>query len=208
MEELRSTEILDREIQAEARKKAEKIIRSAEAEAKSIEDNVSERLAEAKAEKQERNAQKLESFRKDLEAALPLEKERFLVSYIQSSIDRGMDEYFSSLSDEEILSLFEQTLSGFDEKIKNQSFRAFVYGLDIDTAKNALQKKIALSSAEKTEFNKILPEKSFGIKNPKGIILETEDRKIRLRLTLSEIVSQLEEDFRQELYAELFGGRI
>lgn len=208
MEELRSTEILDREIQAEARKKAEKIIRSAEAEAKSIEDNVSERLAEAKAEKQERNAQKLESFRKDLEAALPLEKERFLVSYIQSSIDRGMDEYFSSLSDEEILSLFAEMLSGFDGKIKNQSFRAFVYGLDMEKTENALRKKISLLSAEKTEFNKILPEKSFGIKNPKGIILETEDRKIRLRLTLSEIVSQFEEDFRQELYAELFGGRI
>ena len=39
MEELRSTEILDKEIEADARKKAAKIVAKAESEAKSIHAN-------------------------------------------------------------------------------------------------------------------------------------------------------------------------
>lgn len=44
MEELRSTEILDKEIEADARKKAAKIVAKAESEAKSIIEGVDDRV--------------------------------------------------------------------------------------------------------------------------------------------------------------------
>lgn len=208
MEELRSTEILDKEIQSEARKKADKIIKGAEAESKTLENQVADRVAQAKKEKEEKNAQRLSSFKKNLESETPLEKERFLVSYIQSSIDGGMNEYFSSLSDKEIVSLFANELSKYKKEVSLQSVAAYVYGLDLNLVKTELEKIVKVSSIEKTEFNKKFPEKNYGLENQKGIILETSDKKIRIRLTLSELVSQLEEKYREELYKKLFGGRL
>ena len=208
MEELRSTEILDKEIQQDARKKAEKIIKAAEAEAKSIEDDVSNRLEKAKNEKIEKLEHKLQAVKKDLEASVPLEKERFLVSYIQTSIDEGMNEYFESLSDEKLASLFVNEFSKYEEKIENRPVCLFVYGMDVNFVKKSFEKKVKIASVEKTEFNKQLPEKKAGLKNQKGIILETEDKEIRIRLTLSELVSQIEEKYRKELYKKLFEGRL
>ncbi len=208
MEELRSAEVLDREIQAEARKKAEKIIKNAEAEAQRILAEVEDRLSDARAEKEAKFSRELDSFKRDLEASLPLEKERFLVSYIQSSIDRGMDEFFSSLSDEELGRIFVGELSRYEEKLDGAKVCAYVYGLEPDFVKKILGKHLDFVSVEKTEFNKRLPEKSFGFDAHRGVILETDDRQIRIRLTESEIVSQLEEKYRRELYTKLFDGRL
>lgn len=208
MEELRSTEILDKEIQSDARKKAEKILNNAQAESKELLDGVETRLQIAQYEKKAKNEQKLLSVQRDLDSSLPLEKQRFLVSYIQSSIDGSMNDYFCSLSEAETLSLFTKELSKYQDKIGSSKVRAFVYGLDSKEAKKELEKSVKVLSVEETEFNKILPEKDFSLSKKRGIILETEDRKIRLRLTLSEIVSQLEEKYREELYETLFDGGI
>lgn len=208
MEELRSTEILDKEIQADARKKAEKILSNAEAESKELLDGVEGRLKASEAEKKAKNEQRLHAVQRDLDAALPLEKERFLVSYIQSSIDKSMDEYFCSLSEDETLELFSSELKKYKEIIGTSSVNAYVYGLDVDSCKKKLGKSVQISSIEKTEFNKILPEKDFSLSKKRGVILETDSRDIRVRLTLSEIVSQLEEKYREELYKTLFDGGI
>ena len=50
MEELRSTEILDREIQEDARKKAARIIADAEKQAENIRSEVKERIQKAREE--------------------------------------------------------------------------------------------------------------------------------------------------------------
>lgn len=208
MEELRSTEILDKEIQSDAKKKAEKILNNAENEAKELLDGVETRLQLAQYEKKAKNEQKLKSVQRDLDSSLPLEKQRFLVSYIQSSIDSSMNDYFCSLSETETLALFSKELEKYRDTIASSKVRAFVYGLNSKEAKKELEKSLNVLSIEETEFNKILPEKDYSLSKKRGIILETEDKKIRIRLTLSEIVSQLEEKYREELYETLFDGGI
>ena len=81
MEELRSTEILDKEIQEDARKKADKIVKNSQKEAQNIIDGVSGRIETAKQEKEKLYAEKLTRFERDTNASLPLEKQRFLVSF-------------------------------------------------------------------------------------------------------------------------------
>ena len=85
---------------------------------------------------------------------------------------------------------------------------AYVYGLDVALAEKSLKKKVNLLSVEKTEFNRRIQEQIFGLEKQKGIIVETQDKEIVLRLTLSEIVSRLEENYREELYEKLFAGRL
>ena len=101
MEEFRSTEILDKEIQADARKKAEKILAKADVDCALLLEEVSGRIEKAKKELEDKYALKIAAFEKDQSATLPLEKERFLVSFIQSSIEKAINAYLAKLSDEE-----------------------------------------------------------------------------------------------------------
>ena len=73
MEELRSTEILDKEIEADARKKAEKILRKTEEESKKILESVSERLEAVKKEKSLFFDEKIKDFENDKLNSFPLE---------------------------------------------------------------------------------------------------------------------------------------
>ena len=71
-----------------------------------------------------------------------------------------------------------------------------------------LSKKIGklLDKCEKTEFGKAAYEKDFGFENPQGIILETEEKTFRVRLTFSQVLEQILDKNREELTSTLFGG--
>ena len=82
MEELRSTDVLDREIRADSEKKASEILSRAEENAKSILSEVQERILKAKEEVDAASKKRLGVLEKNLNASLPLEKQRYLVSFI------------------------------------------------------------------------------------------------------------------------------
>lgn len=208
MNELRSTEILDKEIQADARKKSERILASAKAECESIANSVPSRVEQAKKERSAKYDEKITAFENDRKASVPLEKERFLVSFIQNSIDKAIDGYVETLSEDEKLELVLKRLAKYEKNLKSQKVRAFVYGFDTALVQKTLSKRLSLLSCEKTEFNKLVVEKSYGISHKKGIILETEDKSVRCRLTLSELCMQIQDTYRKELYDVLFGGRL
>ena len=101
MEELRSTEILDKEIEADARKKAEKLLLNADAECQKLLDGVQERVAGAECEKKQYYAGKIAAFTANLDAALPLEKERFLASFYAEAVGKALNDYLTALGEEE-----------------------------------------------------------------------------------------------------------
>ena len=53
-----------------------------------------------------------------------------------------------------------------------------------------------------------LLEDDLGLAKPQGIILESEDKNFRCRLTLSEVIEKLLDTNRSELSDTLFGGQI
>jgi len=206
MQELRSTEILDKEIQSDARRKAEKILKKADLDAQEILNSISSSIEKAKSEKSDFYSKKIQAFEKDQNASVPLEKERFKVSFIQDSISENINAYLKSLSEEKRIEI---VLNHLDSKL-DKKVNAFVYGFDFEAAKKMLSKKIGsnLLKCEKTEFRKIAVEDDCNLENPQGIILETEDRQFRCRLTLSEIIGQILDKNRAELSESLFGGQL
>ena len=84
----------------------------------------------------------------------------------------------------------------------------FIYGFEESEVKAQLSKKIGklLDKCEKTEFGKVAYEKDFGFEKPQGIILETEDKAFRVRLTFSQMLEQILDKNREELTSTLFGG--
>lgn len=208
MEEFRSTEILDKEIQADARKKAEKILAKADVDCALLLEEVSGRIEKAKKELEDKYALKIAAFEKDLSATLPLEKERFLVSFIQLSIEKAINAYLAKLSDEEKIDLVLKKSVKIEDVLKSKKLNALYYGFQESLVKKTVGKKFNLISVKETEFNKMIIENDLGITDRKGIILESEDKAIRVRMTLSEVISQIQDKYRAELYSALFGERL
>lgn len=210
MEELRSTDILDKEIQDDARKKAEKILKNADAQGQQILADVETRLESAKKDRESYYSQKAAQFKKDLDSSLPLEKSRFLVSYISSSVASAINDYLKTISQEKRIQLVLTMLDRFESITDGKSFEAAVYGFNLDLAKNELNKnnKLHISSFLATEFAKTGEVAVDGIEIHEGIILVSDDKVVKIRLTLEELFSELIDKYRNELAVTLFGGRL
>ena len=208
MEELRSAEILDKEIQDDARKKAEKILRNADSQCDQILAQVESRLEEAKKEKEIYFNQKAEQVKKDLDSSMPLEKSRFLVSYISSSIAKGINEYLKTLSSEKRFELAVSLLNQFSNLVSDRTFDAAVYGFDPAYVKSTLSSKVKINSCSSVDFAKSGSEAVDGIEIHEGVILLSEDKSVKIRLTLEEVITELIDKYRKELAVTLFGGRL
>ena len=211
MQELRSTDILDKEILSESRKKAEKILKSADADCKELLDSLDSEIQKARAEKQKFYDEKLELFEKNKKVSIPLEKQRFKITFIENAVLQNINEYLKSVDDDKKIKMLVSRLQDCDILQKStggQKLTAFIYGFEESEVKAQLSKKIGklLEKCEKTEFGKTAYEKDFGFENPQGIILETEDKAFRVRLTFSEVFEQILDKNREELTSTLFGG--
>ena len=204
MQELRSTDILDKEIQADARKKAERMLAKADRDCEQLLASVNSDIEKATEEKQQFFAHKLEAFEKDRQAVVPLEKERFKVSFIQNAVIQNINKYLEELSEEKRLELVVRNFT-FNTDYR---FNAYVYGFSADSAKKFLSSKLGdkLLSCSETKFGASVLEDEIGLSKPQGIILESEDKNFRCRLTLSEVIEKLLDSNRAELSATLFGG--
>ena len=206
MQELRSTDILDKEIQADARKKAERMLAKTDSECEKLIASVESDIEKAAKEKQQFFAHKLKAFEKDRMAVVPLEKERFKVSFIQNAVIQNINKYLEGLSEEKRLALVARD---FDSGVTTElSLNAYVYGFSLSAAKKFLIDKIGskLLSVKETKFGAVILEEDIGLAKPEGIILESEDKNFRCRLTLNEVIEKLLDTNRADLSATLFGG--
>lgn len=211
MEELRSTEILDKEIEADARNKAARMLSDADAECQKLLDAVADRIKETTAQKTAYYDAKIAAFKKNRDAALPLEQERYRVSFYVKSVADAYNDYFAKLSDEKLLSLIETLLVRSKDALAGRKVRARVFGFALDGAKKLVEKhcgaKNVLSCAETTfelSGDEAVPLNDVH----KGIILESEDNAVRCRLTTDQLVGELTDRYSAELATTLFGGRL
>lgn len=207
MKELKSTELLDKQIRLEAVKKVQTILEKADKECAEIEQAVAADLETSRNQKQEFYNKKLNDEEKNLEATFPLEKQRLELSFIENALITGINKYLDSLSEDKRLSLVLKELDNQKSILSDKKCTAYVYGFDFNAAKKELEKSIGknLKAVEKTEYGKLIIENDLALSNQQGIILEAEDNSIRLRLTLNQIINQILDVNRDQLTAALFG---
>jgi V/A-type H+-transporting ATPase subunit E len=209
MEELRSTEILDKEIEADARKKVKKILKNADSECERILADVENRVKDASEQKSKYYKSKIEQFEKNVNAALPLEKERFLVKFYADSVSSSLNDYLKKIGSEKRLSLIEKSLEKKLEVTSGKKFNALVFGIPLDSAKKLLEsKKIDVGSVSEVTFETSGEECALGNEIHEGMIIESEDKVLRLRLTIDQILREIEDKYSEELALSLFGGKL
>lgn len=111
MEELKSTEALDREILEDARKKAERLLRNADQTAETSALAWAKKAEDDIAELERRHAERVADSRKETLARLPLDKRRERAQRAERLLSRAMSDYLASLPREKLLSLVEKELS-------------------------------------------------------------------------------------------------
>lgn len=206
MEELRSTEILDREILEDARKKAEKALKAADAECARIGEESLARLEETKKEREAEYARALEAYRADALASIPLERQRRLVARIDGAVRDSLESWFTSLPAERRLSIYGMMMKRSEGVFGTQPVRARVAGYTVEEAtgllagvfgKNRIAELSVLSEGE---------ARLAGFVD--GLLLDNPDRSTLCRVTKRELFEELLCDRRQELADSLFGGRL
>ncbi|MGL4981916.1 MAG: hypothetical protein ACRC4W_03505 [Treponemataceae bacterium] len=202
MEELRSTKVLDQEIQEDARRKADKILKNVEFESKNIFNKINQRIEKEKEEKQAIYATQIEKYRQDVEAKFPLEKGRFLVSYQNEQVEKIIAGYVYNLGEEKQLFLLRDRLARYKNILQKQELIMTFNGFD-----EAVLKKL-VESENKAKIISSVQMSDVEIENEilaLGMILETSDKKIKCRIIMKDIVEELLDKYRFELVSSLFG---
>ncbi|AEF81592.1 hypothetical protein [Leadbettera azotonutricia] len=129
MEELRSTEVLDREILEDARKKAFKILKTADDTVQSQTKRWEKKTLKAVDDIRKTYAQRLDTLREEILARLPLDKRRLRSETAERFLRDAMEAFLQSLPRSEVLAVLEKE---FSERVEacaelNDSKTAIVY---------------------------------------------------------------------------------
>lgn len=212
MEVLRATEILEKEINENAKKKAEQVLAEAKLECKRIAEEADKRIAAAEREENEVLNKRLDAVRMRVDAAVPLEKGRILASYTTGAVVSAVNEYINALGDEKQLELILKVLERYKPVMADRKFVARVIGFDCKPVQTALPKVFSGGSVVSCEPMETKDAVNSGILSAdgtnlqKGVILECEDGSVRCRATFEDIVSNLKEFNGEELVKTLFSG--
>ncbi|MBO4321340.1 MAG: hypothetical protein J5857_12805 [Treponema sp.] len=210
MEELRSTQALDNEIISDARKKSERILQKAEETCASLLADVDKRVSDALKQAQETQDSILAAFKRNTEASLPLEKERYLVSFVSESILNAVNGYFEKAGVQKRLDVVESMVRRAKNVLGDRKVSACVIGFSLDSAKKMLESSLGvqLLSMEQKQKSALDEDVLPGFVFEDGVILVTEDGSIKCRLTLKERVKEILDDKKMELSQALFAGRL
>jgi hypothetical protein len=111
MEELRSTEVLEKEILEDARRKAQRILKTADDTASSSAATWEKRTQRVIARAKIRYGERLRQSRREIMARLPLDKRRSRLEQIENFLRQAAEECIAGLSRETITALLERELS-------------------------------------------------------------------------------------------------
>lgn len=210
MEELRSTDALDNEIRNEARKRAGKVLDKAKENAQSLRDGVEKKLAEAQTQAERQSAARLDLYRKNIDASVPLEKGRYLVSFIYDSVMEAVNSFLEKAGGAKRLEMVASLAARSKPFLEGKELEATVIGFDKQAAATMLEKEFGKSVVScGTGGSHLLDDEGLpGLKFREGIILRAKDSSISCRLTLDEKMKGILDDKSYELSSTLFGGRL
>jgi len=199
MEELQSTEILDREILEDARKKALRALKTADDTVQTQSREWEKKTAESIAELDKKFNEHKEEAEEKVMARLPIDKRRTKVEKIESLLKSAVESWYKSLSRARILELLvdelKKRISLCEEFSNSAQKRAFFHGLDKKEAETALKNANCACTADE--------EPADTDKYP-SIILETGS--VRITASIQKIVDYLLQEKRAELVAALVGN--
>ena len=202
MEELQSTEILDREILEDARKKAQRILKAADDTIKAKSDEWEKKTAAALEELEKKYAEQNQLANHEIMAVLPLDKRRVKAKKIDELIRSAVEHWYTGLSRRQVLEFLQGELT--ERLTECEEFPN-------SETKNVIHVAIhRIDQAEaQTILQKVLPGGSFTIGDTHSsspypeLVLETRD--VRIHASIGKTVDFFINEKRAELLEALLG---
>jgi V/A-type H+-transporting ATPase subunit E len=206
VEVLKTSEELERQILEDARKKARRVLELAE-----IRVEWEKKAGEEAARMEADSGRKIAALRAELAASLPLDRMRERLSFIEKTVDSELTKCISALSAAEQATVFSTLVTRVATVFAGKRVTAYVDGIGEAELRSML--KAALPSVTVIGIRPLSEAAEKGtaggrLRDARGLILETEDRRIRFRGTFDEMIRRLMEDDRDALVAALFGKDI
>ncbi|HOM92565.1 MAG TPA: hypothetical protein PKX66_05285 [Rectinema sp.] len=197
MEEIRGTEALEREILEDARKRADRIIRKAEENARLLGAQTEHRIKEAKAALLSEYQIKKRTAELEMLSRLPLEKARLDILYRDEILRKALKEALASMNPRLFGLWCVKRLVCQVELVRKSPAKVLVHGLDSETMRDigALFGQGSDISIEEAPTMKV-----------RGLIVEPMDASYRISITENDLLEWLLDEKRGELAAALFGS--
>ncbi len=197
MEEIASTDALEKEILEDARKKGEKILRDGETEAARIRAESGERSTSALSALAEDFRSRTERYEGENLARLPLERGRLKATYIDRLLRSAMDRYLAALPPDRVGDLVGGLLSRAAGLVGSSRVTVGYKGLDEATARKLVSAN--LPGAQAVSF-----AKDEGLAAA-GLFVANEDSSLTVRATMDLVGERLLDEHRGELARTLCG---
>jgi len=200
MEELQSTDNLDKEILEDARKKAHKILKAADDTIKSKTADWEKKLTATLAELEEKYAKNSKSITEEIMAVLPIDKQRARARKIEELLHLAVESWYSSLNRKRVLDFLQKELSkriascgGFSA---SDGVTAYIHKVEQSEAEAILKAALPGKACkiEKTQSTAAYPH----------IILE--NREVRIYASIGKAVDFILGEKREELINALLGA--
>jgi V/A-type H+/Na+-transporting ATPase subunit E len=204
MEELNSTEILDREILEDARKKAARILKTADDTIHAKTSEWEKKTQEAILELEKKYNGQREEASVNIMARLPVDKLRNKAEKIENILQSAVKAWYESLSRQRIIEIltneFTKRLAVCAEFADSNKKRVFYNALDRKEAEQVIKNASSSTSKNWADYS---IEESFSDGLP-SITLETDD--IRIIASIQKTVDLLLQEKRIELVEALVGN--
>ena len=211
MEELQSTEILDREILEDARKKALRLLKQAEDTINSRNALWEKKITEEIKEIEKKYDEQKESEIKSIMARLPVDRLRIKIEKIESLLKSAVDAWYNSQSRDQILRLLSNELSKRLEYCKDQLKEGDTFSVEADGLEQNEVAAVIKSVNENNSFP--IQNSSFQIGHSSFFIPHSFYPSITLTVDNIHIIASVEKtidsvlhDKREELAASLTGS--
>jgi hypothetical protein len=223
MEELQSTEVLDREILEDARRKAFRILKTADDTVKSNTAGWEKNIAAALEDLDTRHGERRRRAAEEIMARLPLDQRRAESEKIEALLSNALDLWYAAQSRERVLVMLEgelrRRLEDYPE-FGNQPFRVVFHKLEDGEGKALLKKIIpggkweintsgleAGGAAGASSTGAGAAIKASGVLSGKYPELVLDSPQARISASLNLLVEELLANYRAELTRALIGDR-
>jgi len=199
MEELRTTEVLDREILEDARKKAYKILKALDETLAAQTSEWEKKISGAIVSVKNVFAERQKKLTEEIFARLPLDKRRLRSESSEGFLIKSMDDFLNSLKRETLLSVLKFELSG---RVK--------ICIEDDLLHNAEVKYSGISLSEAAELLKDIPGSNKWVYEQDPVsrkfpYIEINTEAIKITASVESAAAALLKEKRAELAAALFG---
>lgn len=203
MEIISSTDVIGEEIKEEARKKANLILKNADAEIEQLKMKSTERIEKLQAEQSKLYNEKIKKYKNDVFIRLPLKKFKARIEYIETLFNSASDKYFASLDMNSRLFIIKSILKNYKPILDGKEIIVKYAGFPQEKVMRLLSS--LFSNCNIKEVRMATDEEVRHSSCDKGIIIEDVEKSLSCKASIESAKSALFDKMKVQLCDALCG---